>query len=263
MNSYLNRLYFIFFLLCFCFPLPGVFADNANIELTGKIEVRFPSSDSFEVATASITLPVNTLLRVCSDYHKPLATDSKILVGSLTIVLFPGCLLKKNDEGYKILTGRIKILSQSELPKNLIFKSDKFVCEFAKGELLLEKTAQGEWYVVLLDKGIVWVKDFARRMYKLKPRSEIFFPEFGVPDVKKRISSRWKTAPEGFAHREIEQESKKKNKEDEEDSEKLLSASETDDSNAESNPGLEAESDPEQLELQTASESKIVPESEK
>lgn len=254
MNSYLNRLYFIFFLLCFCFPLPGVFADNANIELTGKIELRFPSSDSFEVATDSITLPVNTLLRVCADYHKPLATDSKILVGSLTIVLFPGCLLKKNDEGYKILTGRIKILAQSELPKNLIFKSDKFVCEFAKGELLLEKTALGEWYVVLLDKGIVWVKDFARRMYKLKPRSEIFFPEFGVPDVKKRISARWKTAPEGFAHREIEQEPKKKNKEVE-DGEKQLSSAETDDA--------ELESDPEQLELQTASESKIVPESEK
>lgn len=169
-----------------------------NCRVTGGVFIRCPGQKSFVLASDSTLLPVDAIALARPDTRQPLASSAQIIVGSHSIILFPGASLRCLENGFYHLSGRIEIDTENAAVP-LVFQSRKFFLRYLSGNLLLEVTPDSGTYVALRNKGDAFIKDENRRIVELEADQEIFFPLFGPLKKNNRLSSFWNIPPTGFA----------------------------------------------------------------
>jgi hypothetical protein len=189
-------LFFLFFFLL----TPEIF--SAEIKPFGNLFYRPQGRSEFKKIDKSFELNGETLLTVPPELKMPLASDSGFLIGSCSVVLFPGSVLKLNDKTFFPLQGRIKLSSSHA--QEILIKGLKFSCGYLEGDLLVEVTPEQTAWLLLLKKGQVWLKDFARKVVNFEPSTEVEIPRFGPTRVRQRPSARWGLSPENAVIPDVE-----------------------------------------------------------
>ncbi len=218
---------------------------SANFD--GSFYFRLPGFRSFVLQHDFKGLPSGSLAAVRPDVQNPLATDSKMLIGSYSVTMLPGASLKLSDRGFIPLAGRFIIAGEGDEP--LVFISRAYELYYKSGRLLLEVTPDDGTFIALRNKGDVFVKSLNRSIYDLEAGQEVHFPLFGEAKLKKRLSGFWSDPPTGFsaarrrpdstsmAEESVDEddkdEDKDKNKDTIEDKDKLTEDSEESENNAE------------------------------
>lgn len=177
-----------------------VFSIGNSIKVFGNISVRSFYSNTFEKAKTSINFNESLLLKSHVSYSNKLATDSKLIISSFTITLFPGSLIKIDKKSIRPMLGRIKITKEIANKDFLIFKTKKFLCEFTSGILLIEACPNGDFYIAAPKSIKSILKENNRKIHILQAGNEIFFPAFGTPKIRGMLSNRWSNPPAGYAN---------------------------------------------------------------
>lgn len=167
----------------------------SGVELRGFFFVRLPGQHDF-IAQNYDYLPANTMVLVKPDTKNPMASGSVLIVGSHSIILYPGATLRLLADAVYPISGRFAI-SAAENAEPLRILTKNFIAEYISGNLLLEITPDNGTYVVMRDKGNAWLKDAGRKIFQLQPGQELFFPLFGAT-VEQRLSSFWSEPPTSF-----------------------------------------------------------------
>jgi len=170
---------------------------TVSANFVGPFYFRLPGFRSFVLQQNFSGVPSGSLATVRPDVQNPLATDSKMLIGSYTVTMLPGASIKISDRGFVPLAGRFIISGEGDEP--LMFISRAYELHYKSGRLLLEVTPDDGTFIALRNKGDAFVKSLNRSIYDLEAGQEIHFPLFGEARLKKRISGFWSDPPTGFS----------------------------------------------------------------
>lgn len=215
---------FLFFILISSYS--AALAQN-NIVASGSFFFKPLKMHRFEaLASESILLGPGTI-SVLPDTIFPLATSSRLIIGSTSIVLYPGAVMKIDAGLFQPLAGRFFINNENEASDHVSFGNQRFLARFYTGEYLLEITPRNTVWIAMRKSGEGWVKDFERRIVEFQPGTEVEIPPFSSTVVKEIISSRWEKAPEGAVVRDVAAVFSKTLPEDESASETAKIASDT------------------------------------
>ena len=190
--------FFTFLLLQFVFSSNIVLFAEQVVSAVGSVSVRLPGNPEFQPMKKGVELYVGTLFKGNVDFENQAVASSAIEVGSHTISIYPGALLKYSLGKFVPLVGRFSISGKKQTEK-IIFQTDKFVMEMGQGEVLLEVTKLGGIYVAVKRNTDIFIKEFNRVVHEPTAGTELFFPMFGEVKTSSRISSRWRETPEGYA----------------------------------------------------------------
>ena len=168
-----------------------------SISFAGPCYFRLPGFRSFVLQHDFSEVPVDTLVTVRPDVNNPLATDSRLLVGSYTVTMLPGAVLKISARGFVPLTGRFVFAGEGD--RAIVFASRAYELYYKSGRLLLEVTPDDGTFIVLRGKGDAFVKGLNRRIYDLEAGQEIHFPLFGEAKLRNRPGGFWNDPPTGFS----------------------------------------------------------------
>lgn len=194
---------------------------QTSVSFVGPCYFRLPGFRSFVLQYDYAGAPLDTLAAVRPDVQNPLATDSKMLVGSYTVTMLPGASLKLSARGFVPLAGRFVIAGEGDKP--LVFVSRFYELYYRSGLLLLEVTPDDGTYIVLRNKGDVFVKGLNRSIFDLAAGQEVHFPLFGQARLKNRMSGFWNDPPTGFSAARRRPDSTSMSEKDAEDSEEAES----------------------------------------
>lgn len=179
--------------------LLAVEASAFNIsKIEGNLYARFPGSKDFLLATDTQAIVHGTILLAIPDVNHPVASNTFLVIGSHSVTLFPGALVRLLPRGLYHLAGRIELNSEQSWQPLLIFAA-KFYLQYGSGNLLSEVTPDSGTYVAMRGKGDAFIKDQNRKIIELEADQEVFFPLFGQVKIQGRLSSFWDGAPTGFA----------------------------------------------------------------
>ncbi|GEM_PF-5979835 len=176
---------------------------QANIVASGSFFFKPLKMRSFELLASESILPGLGTISVLPDTIFPLATSSRLIIGSTSITLYPGAMLKINAGLFQPLSGRFLINNENEASDHVAFGNRRFMARFYTGEYLLEITPRNTVWIAMRKSGEGWVKDFERRIIEFQPGTEVEIPPFSSTVVKETISSRWEKAPEMAVVREV------------------------------------------------------------
>lgn len=181
------------------FPVSSAFADEKtdSVSFVGPCYFRLPGFRNFVLQQDFVGVPLETLVAVRPDVQHPLATDSKMLVGSYTVIMLPGASIKLSSRGLIPLAGRFIISGEGKEP--LVFAGRAFELYYRSGRLLIEVTPDDGTFIALRNKGDAFVKSLNRSVYDLEAGQEVHFPLFGQAKLKKRMSGFWNDPPTGFS----------------------------------------------------------------
>lgn len=185
-------------LILFVFTASGVF--SAEYRANGYIYRQNNDNKGFsllgeEVLARPLAFGMYAT-RNCSEF--PLATDTFIVAGSSTLILFPGAVIKYDKHGFKPVNGRIQLVG-SDLRDKFFIADRKFELYLEKGNIAIEVTPDSGTYIAVRDKSEGIVKTFERKIIELANGMEIHFPLFAAETVRKRISSFWEKPPAAFS----------------------------------------------------------------
>lgn len=169
-----------------------------NVKTTGECYIREPGQVNFSLPISGNNLSVNTIVTVKSDVSHSMATCSTVLLGSHTLILFPGSTVRLLAEGIYPLAGRFELNTASS-SESLQINTRKFSAAYNFGNLLVEVTPDSGTYAALRNKGDVWFKDSARKIFQLQPGQQLLFPLFGETIEQDRLSGFWTASPTSFA----------------------------------------------------------------
>lgn len=164
---------------------------------SGPCYFRLPGFHSFVFQNGADSIPEGTLVTVRPDVQNPVASESRLMVGSYTVTLLPGATFKAMRRGFVPLSGRF--MFEGEGNEALIFTTRSFELHYKHGRLLLEITPDDGTFIALRNKGDVFVKALNRQIYDLAAGNELYFPLFGAAKLKKRMSGFWDDPPTGFS----------------------------------------------------------------
>ncbi len=191
----------LFLILAFLFTPCGAVASvfMGNLRLLGDFYLRRPSGVRFSLLRSNDEEPLtkNSILTVRSSAEYPMATDSRILIGSHTLVCYPGTTLKILSDAITPILGRLEIISR-EASEPLRILTGKYSGEILDGNVILEVTPDSGTFVVMRDKGNAWFKDMYRRVFVLQPGSQLHFPLFGQTR-EETAGSFWTAPPSSFS----------------------------------------------------------------
>lgn len=170
---------------------------NVAVSFSGPCYFRLPGFHSFVFQDGADSVPEGTLVTVRPDVQNPVASESRLMVGSYTVTLLPGATFKAMRRGFVPLSGRF--LFDGEGNEALIFTTRSFELHYKRGRLLLEITPDDGTFIALRNKGDVFVKALNRHIYDLAAGNELHFPLFGAAKLKKRLSGFWDDPPTGFS----------------------------------------------------------------
>ncbi len=163
----------------------------------GPCYFRLPGFRNFVLQHDFSQILPDTLATVRPDVENPMATETRLLVGSYTVTMLPGASLKVAAKGFVPLAGRFVFEGEGNEP--LVFIGRKYELYYRGGALLLEVTPDEGTFIALRNKGDVFVKGLNRSIYDLEPGQEVHFPLFGDAKLKKRLSGFWNDPPTGFS----------------------------------------------------------------
>lgn len=169
-----------------------------NVTVTGECYVREPGLVNFSLPTTGNYLSVDTIVTVKPSVSNSVATGSTILLGSHTLILFPGSTVRILANGIYPLAGRFELNTKSA-SEALQINTRKFSAAYNEGNFLIEVTPDNGTYAALRNKGEVWFKDSARRIFQLQPGQQLYFPLFGETQQQERLSGFWAASPASFA----------------------------------------------------------------
>lgn len=172
-------------------------AASPTPSFAGPCYFRLPGFRSFVMQNDFSEVPDGTLAVVRPDVQNPMATETKLLVGSYTVIMLPGASLKVLAKGFVPLAGRFVFAGEGDEP--LLFRTRAFELYYRGGNLFLEITPDQGTFIALRNKGDVFVKGLNRDIYDLEPGQEVHFPLFGAAKLKKRLSGFWSDPPTGFS----------------------------------------------------------------
>lgn len=156
-------------------------------EPAGRVFARMPGTFSVKDFSGIISVPPDSLF--------PLATDSMIILGSHTITLYPGAMVKILSGTFQPVLGRIAITNENLKSDPLVFCGERFSGQFHTGRLLIEITPEKTAWFAMEKKGTAWIKDFERRIVEFQPGTELEVPPFSPGKTNERLSSRWSNPP--------------------------------------------------------------------
>lgn len=195
----LIKLFVLVVFLCFfailCEGSRDGIAETARFE--GICYIRLPGFRNYILQENISNPPEGSFITIKPSVESPIATQSVMLIGSYSMIMYPGAVLRINEKSSTPITGRFVISGRGEEPFILI--SRYFELQFFDGEVMIEVTPDNGTYIAMPKKGDAFVKDLYRNVYDLKSRNELYFPLFGESKLSKRLSSFWQDAPTAFS----------------------------------------------------------------
>jgi hypothetical protein len=184
-------------LIILLFAFFSVQISATELYFSGSVFYRLPSAVNFlPVPEKEKTFPDETVFAVPPRTKRPLATGSRVLIASHSVVMYPGAVIRVGDGELFPLSGRISFGSEDDVGDDLIIRGEKFMTLYRFGELHVEITPEQDAWLVMTNNGKAWLKDHQRKVVDFQPGTEIYIPRFGNSKVKQRASSRWISPPE-------------------------------------------------------------------
>ncbi len=169
----------------------------AELSFSGPVFYRLPAAVSFlPVQEIDKSFPDETVFAVMPNTKFPLATESRVLIASHSVVMYPGAVIRVDNGVLFPLSGRLSFLNEDESGADLVIRGEKFLALYRLGELHVEITPEQNVWLVMTNNGKAWLKDHQRKVVDFQPGTEVYIPRFGSSKVKQRASSRWMSPPE-------------------------------------------------------------------
>lgn len=169
----------------------------SQLRCFGDFYLRQPSGVRFTLLNPETRLSENSILTVPASAENPLASDSYLMLGSHTLVCYPGTTIKILSDSITPVLGRLEIISKGS-SEPLRIQAKKYSGEILDGNLLVEVTPDSGTFVAMRGKGDAWFKDLSRQIFALNSGSQLHFPLFG-PTREESIGSFWSEPPSSFS----------------------------------------------------------------
>lgn len=181
----------------FAFTLLNSVAVADSLELSGDLVFRLPGAKNFQKKSGEqLNFPEHTIFAVPPFLKEPLATNSKLIIASHSITLFPGATIKIAGGILYPLAGRISFSNENKEIAPIVLRGARYFCQYFHGELLVEVTPENTTWILMQNKGSGWVKDLTRKIVELQSGSEVEIPPFKPTKVREIPGSRWAKPPE-------------------------------------------------------------------
>lgn len=198
-------LFFVFLLLVFkdLIAIPDEL--QQKVSFTGKCKILSTDSkknilNEKESINVKCDIYENDVIYNPPNSIAPLATDSMVLIGSHTLILYPASSIKILKDGFIPLSGRIELNDEDENCHGLKFCSKKYVGEYVYGNLKIEVTPDSGTFFAMFGEGYAWIKNISRKTVELKRNTELYFPLYGESTTSKSLSGFWNDKPSNFGN---------------------------------------------------------------
>lgn len=202
----MNKQYLILILSILILSSSSLIASGlpSKLELIGDVSIRRANKVDFvRVVDNFIDCSNGLILKASPSFKHKLASNTKVLIGSHTITMFPGALLKIGKSGIIPMLGRFDIRNTNENTPSILFTTTKFSCEFCHGKIIIEMCPNGDSHIACPKQVKAWIKEKNRKINVLEAGTEMFFPAFGLSKSQSIISARWSQSPAGYANIDV------------------------------------------------------------